>query len=220
MLSRLRTVSAVAVALAIAAGPALAAAPKKSSPKAEPKPVCYSRAEHAAEQFIRLHTEMMTVGLYCKELAAKDDPYGMYQRFTIDHRSDLAAAEKVLIDFYARNGGRAKFDTFRTELANELSRRSAFINVGIYCHEFVDRVKDTLALSVEQLKTLTNDEAKGGLMYLASRPLCETKVVTLPDPPPPPPAAPAPAKGKTPAKPAGKPPAKAPAKPVKTAAAQ
>lgn len=224
MSSRLRTVSAVVLAYALATGPVFAAAPKKATaPKAPPAPICYSRSEHAAEQLLRMHTEMMNIGLYCKELAAKDDPYGLYQKFTVAHRTDLAAAEKTLMDFYAKHGGRSAFDTWRTEIANESSRRSAIINVGIYCHEFVDRVKDSMALNGDDLKTLSTNEAKGGLMHLSSRPLCDTKVVSLPDPVPvdPPPPAAAATKGKPDAKPKA-PAAKTnkPAKPVKTAEAK
>jgi len=216
MMCRSRNVVAGALALSLVAGPVFAAAPKSAAPKGPQAPACYSRVEHAAEQMLRLHTEIMTVGLYCKELKATDDPYGMYQKFTIAHRSDIAAAEKTLMDFYARgHGGKAMFDTFRTELANEASRRSAVINVGIYCHEHIDRVRDALALSNDQLKTITTDEGKAGLMALSSRPLCDTKVVSLPDPPEPEPAPVKAAPTKKAAPPAAK---KAPAKPVKTAA--
>lgn len=226
MSSRLRTVSAVVLAYALATGPVFAAAPKKpATPKAPPAPICYNRAEYAAEQLLRMHTEIMTVGLYCKELAAQDDPFGLYQKFTVAHRSDISAAEKTLIDFYAKHGGRSGFDTWRTEVANEASRRSAIINVGIYCHEFIDRVKDSMSLSDDDLKTLSSNEAKGGLMHLSSRPLCDTKVVSLPDPVPVDPPAVTPntkgrpdakaGKGKTPAAKSTK-----PAKPVKTAEAK
>lgn len=227
-----RVCATTALALSLVAGPVLGAA----APKA---PACYSRTEHAAEQLLRLHTEIMTVGLYCKEINAADDPFGMYQRFTVANRIVLSDAEKTLMAFYTKNGGKAKFDTFRTELANEASRRSAIINVGVYCHEYVEHLKELVAVNTDQLKTVTTDETKGGLMHLSSRPLCEVKVVSLPDPPPsavaakPPakapakktatakPAAPSPAapSPKPDAKPAAKPAPKAGPKPVKTASA-
>lgn len=215
MKCRSRNVVAGAAALALLAGP-VSAASTRPAPKGPQAPACYSRAEHAAEQMLRLHTEIMTVGLYCKELKASDDPYGMYQKFTTAHRSDIADAEKVLTDFYARgHGGKAMFDLFRTELANEASRRSAVINVGIYCFEYIDRVRDALGLNADQVKMITTDETRGGFMALSSHPLCETKVVSLPDPPEPiqPAAKAPPPKKAAPAK-------KAPAKPVKTAQAK
>ncbi|WP_236783670.1 hypothetical protein [Azospirillum humicireducens] len=195
---------------------------KASTPAA---PACYNRAEHAAEQMMRLHTEMMVVGLTCRTVVPDKKPFDLYQDFSVKNRALLSNSEASLISYYKRagSGGNAtrQFDMFRTELANEISRRASTIGIAQYCANFVDRSVAAKDLTADDLRTLTSDEKNAGLMHLASRPLCDVKVVSGPDPvfavaqAAPAPAAPkaAVAKAKAPAK------AAAPAKPKQKVAA-
>lgn len=226
--------------LALPAAPASAAAAKEAAKpsaktaaaKARPTkastpaaPACYNRAEHAAEQMMRLHTEMMVVGLTCRTVVPDKKPFDLYQDFSVKNRALLSNSEASLISYYKRagSGGNAtrQFDMFRTELANEISRRAATIGIPQYCANFVDRSVAAKNLTPDDLRTLTSDEKNAGLMHLASRPLCDVKVVSNPDPvfavaqATPTPAAPktAAAKAKAPAK------AAAPAKPKQKVAA-
>ncbi|SMH40282.1 hypothetical protein SAMN02982994_1598 [Azospirillum lipoferum] len=200
------------------------AAAKPAAAKASvSKPgACYSRSEHAAEQLMRMHTEMMVVGLTCKSVVPEKNPFGTYQDFSVKNRALLSNSEATLINHYKKTGGNgtAKFDTFRTELANEISRRAATIGIPQYCQTFVDRSKAAQDLNADDLRTLTSDEKNAGLMHLASKPLCDVQVVSGPDSgyavaqaaPSRAPAKAAPAKAKA------KAPAKAPAKPKVAAA--
>lgn len=218
---------AVGVALPAAAAeskPAPAKPASSSKPAAHGANACYSRPEHAAEQLIRLHTEMMITGLTCKEVVPEKTPFAKYQEFTVRNRQTLAKAESELMSHFRRTGkGNAtgKFDNYRTEVANEVSRRASIIGIDSYCQTFVPRIENAIALSVEEVRTLTADEKGAGVMHLSQQPLCDVKVVSTPDLPPTLVAAaeaPAakPAKSTKPAK-ATKPPA--PAKP-KTAAVE
>ncbi|MBY6264234.1 hypothetical protein EI613_20255 [Azospirillum sp. 412522] len=163
---------------------AKAARPAKSSVPATP--ACYNRTEHAAEQLMRLHTEMMVVGLTCRTVVPDKKPFDLYQDFSVKNRALLSSSEASLISFYKRSGagGNAtrQFDMFRTELANEISRRAATIGIPQYCANFVDRSVAAKDLTADDLRTLTSDEKGAGLMHLASRPLCDVKVVSNPDP--------------------------------------
>lgn len=163
---------------------AKAARPAKSSVPATP--ACYNRAEHAAEQLMRMHTEMMVVGLTCRTVMPDKKPFDLYQDFSVKNRALLSSSEASLISFYKRSGsgGNAtrQFDMFRTELANEISRRAATIGIPQYCANFVDRSVAAKDLTGDDLRTLTSDEKNAGLMHLASRPLCDVKVVSNPDP--------------------------------------
>lgn len=206
-----------------AAKPAAAKArPTKASTPAAP--ACYNRAEHAAEQMMRLHTEMMVVGLTCRTVVPDKKPFDLYQDFSVKNRALLSNSEASLISYYKRSGsgGNAtrQFDMFRTELANEISRRAATIGIPQYCANFVDRSVAAKDLTADDLRTLTADEKNAGLMHLASRPLCDVKVVSGPDPviavaqaTPAPAAKATAAKAKAPAK------AAAPAKPKQKIAA-
>lgn len=166
--------------------PAKAAAakahPAKSSGPATP--ACYNRAEYAAEQMMRLHTEMMIVGLTCRTVVPDKKPFDLYQDFSVKNRAMLSNSEASLISFYKRSGGgnaTRQFDMFRTELANEISRRAATIGIPQYCANFVDRSVAAKDLTSDDLRTLTTDEKGAGLMHLASRPLCDVKTVSGPD---------------------------------------
>ncbi|WP_376965397.1 hypothetical protein ABNQ39_30785 [Azospirillum sp. A26] len=163
---------------------AKAARPAKSSVPATP--ACYNRAEHAAEQLMRMHTEMMVVGLTCRTVMPDKKPFDLYQDFSVKNRALLSSSEASLISFYKRSGagGNAtrQFDMFRTELANEISRRAATIGIPQYCANFVDRSVAAKDLTADDLRTLTSDEKNAGLMHLASHPLCDVKVVSNPDP--------------------------------------
>ncbi|UKJ72765.1 hypothetical protein [Azospirillum brasilense] len=201
--------SAAAVGLAVLfAGTALPAVAKeaakpaaeKTAAKATAKPAaakstaakstaskpgaCYSRAEHAAEQTIRMHTEMMVVGLTCQQVNPDKKPFNLYQDFTIKNRSLISNSEASMIDHFRKKGGgnaTRQFDMFRTELANEVSRRAAVIGTGLYCANFVDRSKAAMDLTADDIRVLTGDEKSAGLMHLSSKPLCDVQVVSNPD---------------------------------------
>ncbi|MGF7178263.1 hypothetical protein [Azospirillum doebereinerae] len=167
---------------AAAAKPAKPAAAKTTAAKPG---ACYSRSEHAAEQLMRMHTEMMVVGLTCKSVVPEKNPFGLYQDFSVKNRAMLSSSEATLIGYYKKTGGNGtqKFDTFRTELANEVSRRAATIGIPQYCQTFVDRSIAAKELNADDLRILTSDEKNAGLMHLASKPLCDVQVVSVPDAP-------------------------------------
>lgn len=197
-----RVIAGVALAVIGLSVPGVAQASSKA---------CYTRAEHAAEQTIRMHTEMMVIGLSCQQVMPDAAPFKVYQDFTVKHRSDISKAETTLQGHFRKHvSGNAtrNFDMYRTELANEVSRRASTIGRGHYCATFVERSKAAFGLSAADLKVLTGDEKTVDMMLLSNRPLCDVKVVSNPDAPTM--VAAAPAKGK--AQPAKAQPAKAPAK--------
>ncbi|GAA4254903.1 hypothetical protein GBZ26_18150 [Azospirillum formosense] len=166
--------------------PAKGTAAKSTAAKsAATKPgACYSRAEHAAEQTIRMHTEMMVVGLTCQQVNPDKKPFNLYQDFTVKNRSLISNSEASMIDHFRKKGGgnaTRQFDMFRTELANEVSRRAAVIGTGLYCANFVDRSKAAMDLTADDIRVLTGDEKSAGLMHLSSKPLCDVQVVSNPD---------------------------------------
>lgn len=181
--------SALAVVGTVAVSLPAAAATAKSTPakatKAKPAAqACYSRSESAAEQLIRLHTEMMIAGLACKDVVPEKAPFAKYQEFTVKNRPAISKAEGELMSHFRRTGkGNAtnQFDTYRTEVANEVSRRAAIIGTDNYCKTFVPRAESALSLTSDDLRVLTADEKGAGVMHLNQRPLCDVKVVSTPD---------------------------------------
>jgi hypothetical protein len=173
----LRHAVAAAMAALLATGPALAAAPAA-------KAVCYSRNEYAAEQAIRLHTELMVIGLTCQQSLADKNPFGKYQEFTVKNRSFISSNEGVMIEHFRRSGignPTRRFDMFRTELANEISRRAAIITSGIYCAAYGEMARSAIGLPQDEIRKLTGNGNEAQFFQLSSRPLCDVKVVSVPD---------------------------------------
>lgn len=198
------------------------AEPRKTSSAAHTSsglPGCYSRTESAAEQTIRMHTEMMVVGLTCRSVMPDKKPFDLYQDFTVKNRALISRSEAEIMAHFRKMGAAnptRQFDMYRTEMANEISRRAATIGTPLYCSTFVDRSKAATELTPDDIRVLTSDEKEAGLMHLSTQPLCDVNVVSRPD------AlvevAQAPASRTSKPKTAGKEPAKAHAKsPVKPA---
>lgn len=168
-----------AAALAVAGAVAGMSLPAVAAPKA-----CYTPSEHAAEQMIRLHTEMMITGLTCQQSMPQKAPFAKYQEFTTKNRSALSKAESQMIDHFRKAGkgnATSRFDTYRTEVANEVSRRASIIGTDNYCKTFVPRVENAMSLTSDDLRILTADEKSAGVMHLSQQPLCDVKVVSMPD---------------------------------------
>ncbi len=145
---------------------------------------CYNKAEHAAEQTIRLHTELMIVGLSCQTVVPDKNPYGKYQEFTIRHRAHISDAEKVLIQHLrrtAKGNPTRVFDNYRTELANQISRRAATIGSWRYCVDFVESAEAAMKLETKDVKAMTTGGEGVDILHLSSRPLCDMKVASTPD---------------------------------------
>ncbi|HSK39640.1 MAG TPA: hypothetical protein VK943_07715 [Arenibaculum sp.] len=165
---RLRSALVRILAVALAAGTLAAGQPATAAP------ACYSSSEFEAEQALRLHTELMMVGLTCHRLDLSQDFFGKYQQFTTMHRRELMDYEGRLVGHFRRNekgNGEKLFHTFRTEMANEVAQRAALLTVGSYCRTARTLVDGVMAMSAEDLKRVLAEA--GGPGYLASRPPCD-----------------------------------------------
>ncbi|HYD31260.1 MAG TPA: hypothetical protein VEB64_10460 [Azospirillaceae bacterium] len=158
-----RLVATLALAGMVAALPAEAAKPA----------ACYTKGEYEAEQAVRFHTEMMLVGLTCKDVMPEKNLFVKYREFTNRHRGNLMQWEKVLIEHFRRNyGGNAtrQFDTFRTEMANQMSRRAASITSSQYCGLLGNGAVDAMDMSGDDFKMLAGEDV---IMRMAGKPPCE-----------------------------------------------
>ena len=75
-----------------------------TSTSAWAKSACYSAAEYDAEQAVRLHTELMVIGLTCNSIEADRKLFAKYQQFTTKNRTSLLNWEKVLIGHFSQTG--------------------------------------------------------------------------------------------------------------------
>lgn len=135
---------------------------------------CYTEAEFAAEQALRLHTELMVIGLSCggDKNAAGETLFARYNRFTQQNRKQIVDWEKAMIGHFKRTG-RAnptrEFDSYRTRLANEVSQRVSSLSPAVFCPTHAPLVDRVVALAPEQVRTVVLTEAG---MRMAALPRC------------------------------------------------
>src|SRR3954466_10404344 len=140
-----------------------------ASTSAWAKPACYSQAEYDAEQAVRLHTELMVIGLTCNAIEADRKLFSKYQQFTTKNPNSLMNWEKVLIGHFRetdKSNPTRKFDDFRTVVANEIAQRSALLTPPVFCQTHSDIVDQALSMSESDLKRYLS-EGKNGEIGIA-----------------------------------------------------
>lgn len=117
---------------------------------------CYSRAEAEADQGIRIHSELMVIGLNCQAIGARHglNLYGDYRAFTGQHADLFAQYEKILMGFYTKNGGAGKkqLHDLRTTYANKISKVAASGRPDVFCARNAVRIDKAGAMTHEDLR--------------------------------------------------------------------
>ena len=67
---------------------------------------CYSPQEAEAEQGIRIHSELMVIGLNCAHMADANgnNLFKEHQGFTKKHKELFATYERIIMNYMRRNG--------------------------------------------------------------------------------------------------------------------
>ncbi|MGB0719357.1 MAG: hypothetical protein ACPGRX_02730 [Bdellovibrionales bacterium] len=106
---------------------------------------CYSAAEAEAEQGIRIHSELMVIGLNCTHMGERAgiNLYGQYRQFSSDHGDLFAQYETILLNHFRKEGNanpEAAINTLRTSFANKISKDAAAMRPDIFCSKYAPRV--------------------------------------------------------------------------------
>lgn len=107
---------------------------------------CYHPDEAEAEQGIRIHSELMVIGLNCQHMAraaGNRNLYMEYRAFTDEHVRLFAEYETKLMNYYKRTGVRnpeAALNTLRTEFANKISLDAAKMRPDLFCNRYAPRI--------------------------------------------------------------------------------
>ncbi|MGH1397706.1 MAG: hypothetical protein ACRBCT_00640 [Alphaproteobacteria bacterium] len=118
---------------------------------------CYTRAEAEAEQGIRIHSELMVIGLNCTHMGAKAgiNLYGQYRQFSADHGDLFAQYESIIIDHF-KNGGNKnpekEMNTLRTNFANKISKDAAGMRPDVFCSQYAPRVLNVSSMSHDDIR--------------------------------------------------------------------
>jgi hypothetical protein len=116
---------------------------------------CYTTKELEAEQGVRIHSELMVIGLTCLKMPQGQELYRKYQTFTQEHSALIGGYETDLINYYGSQGAsnpEQKLNTLRTNLANEVSRRAISMSILNFCQRFSSRIDQALSMDESKLR--------------------------------------------------------------------
>lgn len=150
------------VVFAFAAAPAYAAA-------------CYNRSEAEAEQGIRIHSELMVIGLNCQNMAFQDGTnlYLKYRDFTNRNSGLFAQYEDELMSYFRRTGSKnpeAKLNTLRTSFANKISLDAAKMKPYNFCNRYARRIFEVDDMSRGEIRQWAGTFHDS---HPLSQPICE-----------------------------------------------
>jgi len=135
---------------------------------------CYSAAEAEAEQGIRIHTELMIIGLNCQHMGQRKgmNLYQTYRQFTADHGKLFGGYEDTLMAYYKRNGDskpEAAINLLRTNFANKISNDVAAMRPDIFCSRYAPRITKAAEMKETDLRKWASTFVES---HPVSRPIC------------------------------------------------
>ncbi len=118
---------------------------------------CYTKSEAEAEQGIRIHSELMVIGLNCQHMgpSGAENLYLKYRQWTKKHEVIFSKYEDTLMFYFSRNGIKnpeGHLNTLRTNFANKISLEAAKMRPDIFCNHYGARIKRADGLSDTQIK--------------------------------------------------------------------
>lgn len=136
---------------------------------------CYTQAEAEAEQAIRIHSELMVIGLNCqhKYKAGNQNLYVAYRTFSARHGQVFAAYERALLNYFRRAGDRdpeSSLNALRTAFANKIATDAARMRPDLFCYEYAPRIEKVSTMNESALRQWA------GTFYTShpvSKPLCK-----------------------------------------------
>lgn len=119
--------------------------------------ICYTPTEAEAEQGIRIHSELMVIGLNCQHRTPKGqkDYYYQYKEFTAKHGTLFAGYETTLMSYFSRAGAKdpeGKLNSMRTQFANKISGDAAKMRPDLFCAYYAPRIPKASQMTDGQVR--------------------------------------------------------------------
>ena len=135
---------------------------------------CYSQAEAEAEQGIKIHSELMVIGLNCQHMTPSGwkNFYMQYREFSNRHADLFAGYEKTLINYRKKSGqGGAErwLHSMRTDFANKVSSDVAAMRPDVFCATYAPRIPKVAVMSRAELQSWVSSAATSQRL---SQPVC------------------------------------------------
>lgn len=130
---------------------------------------CYSPKEAEAEQGIRIHSELMVIGLNCQHMtpAGWKNFYAQYREITSRNQDLFAGYEKTLIS--SNGGSERKMHDMRTAFANKTSTDAARMRPDVFCAKYAPRIPKVAQMSRTELRQWA---AASSATERLSKPIC------------------------------------------------
>ncbi|HBR69836.1 MAG TPA: hypothetical protein DEA55_10730 [Rhodospirillaceae bacterium] len=118
---------------------------------------CFSDKEAEAEQGIRIHSELMVIGLNCQHNSTANGKnlYMAYRDFTSAHEKLFVAYEKILLKSFKDSGEKnpeAALNTLRTNFANKISNDAARMRPDMFCQRYAPRIEKASVMKYEDVR--------------------------------------------------------------------
>jgi hypothetical protein len=136
-----------------------------------PALACYSPAEQAAEQGVRLHSELMVISVTCRYGSYRQNLPQVYRQFTQRNLGLIKGWESTMMNYYKKEGGggEAGLNRLRTVLSNEASQIMANMGAPSYCEKMRDKV---VAASAWNPKAIQAELQRMNGHYPTTAPTC------------------------------------------------
>lgn len=137
---------------------------------------CYTPQEAEAEQGIRIHSELMVIGLNCMHMAQANgnNLYLEHKKFTQKHATLFASYEKIIMNYMQKNGTpntEAAMHKLRTDFANKISYDAAEMRPDIFCKTYAPRIEK--ATQMDEM-TIRKWAAMSFKDHPVTQPLCKS----------------------------------------------
>jgi hypothetical protein len=119
---------------------------------------CYTLSEAEAEQGIRIHSELMVIGLNCQHMAKaanNKNLYAAYREFTAKNGAVFAEYDNTMLGYFKRSGARdpeAALNTLRTQFANKISLDAAKMRPDLFCRAYAPRIQKVATMNQAYLR--------------------------------------------------------------------
>lgn len=121
---------------------------------------CYTKKEAAAEQVIRLHSELLVIGLNCRDIQlskqriSRLDTYEKYLIFSGRHTDLIRGYENHMLGYFKRQGisdPDMQLSSLRTQMANNIAEIVVKRRPDVFCHQYRERLDKANSMSAEQI---------------------------------------------------------------------
>ncbi len=142
---------------------------------------CYTEAEAEAEQGVRIHSELMVIGLNCqhKTPAGEKNYYHQYKEMTAKNGLLFAGYESTLIRYFARAGAEnpeSEMNRLRTQFANKISGDAAKMRPDLFCAHYAPRIAKAAAMTNAQLRHWAGTFFRS---YPLTQPICASAKIKM-----------------------------------------